>query len=81
MKFETRPRYIDALRWEGDNVKEMVAFLEYLPYTIVNDVKILYLHNFVGVIEVLPGQWVIKEQHGSAHKLDNDIFTELYKEA
>ncbi|MTB77347.1 hypothetical protein GKS24_01710 [Streptococcus uberis] len=81
MKYRQQPILIDALRWTGDNIKEMCNFLEVYNLTTERtyDQCYMYLWTKQGLIRASKGDFIIKGVDGEFSTCKPDIFAKLYE--
>ena len=88
-KFRTRIVEIEATRWTGDNLEEMVEWTESqfrLAANVLNTHEGLpltaevfdKLHN--AWIGVAPGQWIVRGVKGEYYPCDDETFHWKYEE-
>lgn len=76
MKYRKKPVTIEAVRWTGDNRKEIHDFCSD-AYTV--DCS-LYIKTLEGVHIARAGDYIIKGVHGEFYPCKPDIFEETYEE-
>ena len=91
MKFRKKPVVIEAIRWTGDNLKEIIAFTgftglhpsaekwtwgEYEQVVAYDGLKIFTLE---GKMNADVGDWIIKGVKGEHYPCKNDIFEATYE--
>lgn len=75
-KFRKKPVVIEAIRWTGDNQKDIHPFCNN-AYLINNQLMIPTLE---GEMEASIGDMIIKGVKGEFHPCKPDIFAETYDE-
>lgn len=76
MKYRKKPVTIEAVRWTGDNRKEIYDFCSD-AYTANCS---LYIKTLEGVHIAREGDYIIKGVHGEFYPCKPDIFEETYEE-
>ena len=80
MKFRKKPVIIEAIRYTGDNVMEILNFCK--GTATVNYfccVGVLTIHTLEGNMDVSIGDWVIKGVKGEFCPCKPDIFEQTYE--
>ena len=80
MKYRKKPVIIEAVKWTGENVKEIADFMgvESVPYDLnTHDLSIMTLE---GVMVAKKGDYIIKGVQGEFYPCKPDIFVETYEE-
>ena len=88
MKFRKRPVVIDAVQWQGNNLKEIIDFTgrhesaqnwtwDYFE-KIVSE-KGLKIFTLEGALNASIGDWIIKGVHGEFYPCKPDIFEKTYE--
>lgn len=77
MKYRKKPVTIEAVRWTGDNRKEIHDFCSD-AYTV--DCS-LHIKTLEGVYIARVGDYIIKGIHGEFYPCKPDIFEKTYEEA
>lgn len=89
MRYRKKPVVIEAIQWNGNNLKEVMEFInsefEYEPNTHWYTNKFtytgeLYINTLEGTMEVSKGDYVIKGIKGEFYPCKPDIFKETYEE-
>ena len=97
MKFRKKPVVIDAVRWTGANVEEVLPFIQdgkpdfsHLPNNGVYVVSgvghspvdgILDIPTLEGTMSARPGDWIIRGVKGEFYPCKPDIFEVTYEPA
>ena len=87
MKYKKKPVIIEAVQWTGDNVSEILDFVNHLDIQMTNhdvggEVKTeLYINTLEGSMHASEGDWIIKGVHGEFYPCKPDIFEETYEPA
>lgn len=76
-KYRKKPIIIEALKWTGDNKKEVENFLT-TSYSCDSDS--LYINTLEGVMECSKGDYIIKGVAGEFYPCKPDIFEQTYEE-
>lgn len=74
--FRKRPVEVEAVQFTGENYSEIFEFAGHIQIS-KNGCKIVTLE---GIMEALPGDWIIKGVKGEFYPCKPDIFQETYKE-
>lgn len=89
MKFRKKPVVIDAVRWNGDNLKEVIDLIglhssahkwsweEYESVVKSDGLKIFTLE---GTMLANIGDWIIMGVNGGAYPCKPDIFEKTYEQ-
>lgn len=90
MKYRKKPVVIEAMQWNGNNLKEVMEFIEsefkYETNTSYATNKFVYfdgrllLHTLEGTMQVSFGDYIIKGVKGEFYPCKPDIFEETYEE-
>lgn len=78
MKFRKIPVVIDAVQWDGFNVREIEEFIT-CDFTFDMAHRILEIHTLEGVMQGLVGDWIIKGVKGEFYPCKPDIFEVTYE--
>lgn len=87
MKFRKKVVVIDAVQWTGDNVSEILEFVNHNDIRMTNctkegvEVCDLYINTLEGSMHASEGDWIIKGVHGEFYPCKPDIFEETYEPA
>lgn len=76
MKFRKKPVIIDAIRWVGNNLTEIIGFCD--KAVIKSDGK-LYIKTLEGDHLATPGDFIIKGVKGEFYPCKPDIFEMTYE--
>lgn len=77
MKYRKKTVTVEAVRWTGDNRKEIYDFCS--DAYMANYSK-LYIKTLEGVYIAREGDYIIKGVHGEFYPCKPDIFEETYEE-
>ena len=77
-KYTKKPVTIDAMQWDGDNVKEILTFCKDC-YVIEQDK--LKINTLEGVMNATKGDYIIKGVKGEFYPYKHDIFELTYEKA
>lgn len=86
-KYRKKPVVIDAIRWDGDNLKEIIEFTGLHPsaekwsweeYERVVDSEGLKIFTLEGSHMATVGDMIIKGVHGEFYPCKPDIFAKTY---
>jgi hypothetical protein len=79
-KYRKKPVVIEAMRFEGDNMAEVSAFMgETPPHEELGGVYII--RTLEGDMAAGPGDWIIKGVKGEFYPCKSDIFDATYEPA
>jgi hypothetical protein len=78
MKFKEKPVVIDAIKYKGrENGMEVAKFMSCQhPYYRKEN---LVIGTTKGVVEAVPGDWIVKDIHGEFRPLNPMIFEAMYE--
>lgn len=79
-KFTKKPVTIEAVRWDGTNVKEVLDFMAWRNASH-DDHEGLRIHTLEGTHQATPGDWIIKGVQGEFYPCKPDIFAATYSPA
>lgn len=91
-KFRKKPVVIEAIKWTGDNLKEVLDFTgryerfdewfksfgEYENY-VKEDGNIFKIFTLEGTMKATVGDWIIKGVQGENYPCKPDIFEQTYE--
>lgn len=79
MHYRKKPVVIEAIKWTGDNVKELTKFMEipHVSYEIPS--RKLSVVTPEGVMTAKKGDYIIKGIKGELYPCKPDIFAETYE--
>lgn len=81
--FRKKPIVIEAIRWDGANIKDMHIFMRdiFCDTTIVHyDVTgHMFIPTLEGEMTANPGDWIIKGVKGEFYPCKHDIFEATYE--
>jgi hypothetical protein len=89
MKFRKKPVVIDAIRWTGDNLREIIDFTGLHPsankwtweeYQAVVEREGLRIFTLEGTHMASVGDWIIRGVAGEFYPCKPDIFGATYEE-
>lgn len=92
MKYRKKPIVIEAIVWNGNNLKEVMEFIdsefkyeenvEYITnkFSYFSAFKRLFLDTLEGTMEVSKGDYIIKGIQGEFYPCKPDIFKQTYEE-
>ena len=79
MKYKKKPVVIDAIKFDGTNQDEIIAFTKgkaAKSLTVLETIKILTLE---GRMTAKKGDWIVKGVKGEFYPVDSDIFEQTYE--
>lgn len=71
---------IEAVQWTGDNLAEVVNFMEGSARELSGWGKTIHIHTLEGIHLATIGDFIIKGVHGEFYPCKPDIFAETYEE-
>lgn len=77
-KYQKKPVVIEAVQWDGtlESTNEVVAFCKHtVTHPGRNDIQIQTLE---GIMEVIPGDYIIKGIKGEFYPCKPDVFEQTY---
>lgn len=77
-RFRKKPVVIEAVRYDGTNAAEIIAFAA--PKAIINYNVTLHIVTLEGDMLVSIGDWVIKGIKGEFYPCKPDVFEKTYDE-
>lgn len=79
-KYRKKPVVIDAVKWDGKNVKEVMDFMTWrnASYSLTLSAG-LVIHTLEGNHNALPGDFIIKGVAGEFYPCKPDIFEATYE--
>lgn len=92
MKYRKKPVIIEAIQWNGNNLKEVMEFIgsefkydensNYITYKFLYNkyTKKLAINTLEGTMEVAKGDYIIKGIKGEFYPCKPDIFEQTYDE-
>ena len=79
-KYSKKPVVIEAVQWTGENVKEVMDFMNWRN-AAHDTASGLTIHTLEGNHHASLGDWIIKGVNGEFYPCKPDIFVETYEEA
>lgn len=92
MKFKKKPVVIDAIRWTGDNLREVICFTDGPPDVRSNHASMkweeycdlvkrdgLKIFTLEGKMSASVGDWIIRGVEGEHYPCKPDIFAKTYE--
>lgn len=82
MKYRKKPVVVEAIRWTGENIDELIRFCPKvgLPkWRIVGEEYELYIHTLEGDHRVNTGDYIIRGVAGEYYPCKPDIFEKTYE--
>ena len=79
-KFCKKPVVIEAVCWDGSNIKEVMTFLQWRNASH-DDVIGLNIHTLEGTHHASVGDWIIKGVKGEFYPCKPEIFQMTYAPA
>lgn len=83
MKYRKKPLVIDAIQWNGENLYDVLCFLNcekiHEPENIrLNSKKEIEIYTLEGVMTAQVGDFIIEGVHGEFYPCKPDIFEASY---
>lgn len=79
--YRKRPVEVEAVQWHGEsNCLEVFKFLGMEHADDEMDHSVIYIDTLEGVMEVHPGDWVIRGVQGEYYPCKSEIFAATYDE-
>lgn len=80
MKYRKKPVVVEAVKWTGENVKEIATFMgiESVPYDL--NTRKLSIVTLEDIMEASQGDYIIKGVQGEIYPCKQNIFAETYEE-
>ena len=78
-RFQTRRGEVDALQWTGENLSELMAFVNNV--VVVQPLGDAQFWSPFGSWHVKPSQWVVKEDGALARRMTDVEFNAKYEPA
>lgn len=81
MKYRKKPVIIEAVQWNGDNIKEISSFINSRSFTFVSGepYDALIIHTLEGNHNATVGDYIIKGIQGEFYPCKPDIFEKTYE--
>lgn len=92
MKYRKKPVVIEAIRWTGENLQDVIGFTgkhprwsewfrswEEYEARVKADGGIFKIITLEGSMEASPGDWIIRGVKGEHYPCKNEIFTMTYE--
>jgi hypothetical protein len=82
MKYRKKPIEIEAIQFNGKNIKEIELFLGYKPekyYDSMANLTILSIKTIEGTLVAMEDDWIIKGIRGEFYPCKPDIFKLTYE--
>jgi len=92
MKFRKKPVEVEAIKWTGDNLKEIIDFtgkhpkwgkwfcsFEEYEIHVREDRNVFKIFTLEGVMEASIGDWIIRGVQGEHYPCKPDIFEQTYE--
>ena len=77
MKYKTKPCEIEAIKWTGRNVKEILRFVKNESAIITNGV--LIIKTLEGDMVASTGDYIIRGLRGEYYPCKPDVFQKKYE--
>lgn len=78
MKYRKKPVEVEAIRWTGDNLKEVFAFCSKAYYEQMS--QMLVVKTLEGKMYVNEGDYIIKGVEGQIYPCKPSVFRATYEE-
>ena len=77
-KYRKKPVVVEAVQWTGENVKEVLDFMEWR--NVAHDATLgLTINTLEGNHHASPGDWIIKGVQGEFYPCKPEIFEKTYE--
>lgn len=76
-KYRKKPVVIDAIRWDGRNLLELVGFVD--DESVLVDVGNIFIRTLEGYMEISNGDYIIKGVKGEFYPCKPDVFEMTYE--
>lgn len=76
-KYRKKPVVIDAIRWDGGNLLELVGFVD--DKSVLVDVGNIFIRTLEGYMEISIGDYIIKGVKGEFYPCKPDVFEMTYE--
>lgn len=80
MKYRKKPIVVEAVRWTGENYKEINDFCEENDLWS-SDKKALFINGLEGIMNAEIGDYIIKGVNGEFYPCNPDGFAKTYERA
>jgi hypothetical protein len=77
-QYRKKPVVISAIKWDGDNIAEVLRFSSDCYIVNANNLK---LHTLEGVMNASIGDYIIKGVKGEVYACKPDVFDMTYEPA
>ena len=81
MKYRKKPVVIDAIQWDGKNVRDIQMFIKDGSWHLVaeNGTTNLYISKLTGKMKANIGDYIIKGVNGEFYPCEEDVFLKTYE--
>jgi hypothetical protein len=81
MKYRKKPVTVEVVHWTGNNLQEVLDFIDKTRYTFSENEKgtAIYLDTLEGGHIASVGDWIIKGVKGEFYPCKPDIFEKTYE--
>lgn len=76
-KYRKKPVVIDAIRWDGVNLLELLGFVD--DKSVLVDIGNIFIRTLEGYMEISTGDYIIKGVKGEFYPCKPDIFEMTYE--
>ena len=76
-KYRKKPVVIDAIRWDGGNLLELVGFVD--DESVLVDVGNIFIRTLEGYMKISIGDYIIKGVKGEFYPCKPDVFEMTYE--
>ena len=80
MKHRKKPVVIEAVKWTGNNVKDLADFMGESQINYEIETRKMFIRTLEGIMEASVGDYIIKGVQGEFYPCKPDIFAETYEE-
>lgn len=81
MKFRKKPVVVEAIRWDGTNVDEVLGFILTKGSAIRGSEHGILIETLEGTMRAERGDWIIRGVKGEFYPCKPDIFEATYEAA
>lgn len=79
MRYRKRPVTVEAIQWTGQNLKQVVTFLDADFSSYLNVDEVIRIRTLEGVMDCPTGWWVIRGVAGEHYSCRPDVFDQTYE--
>ncbi|HER0935514.1 hypothetical protein VYH81_04565 [Streptococcus anginosus] len=79
MKYRKKPVVIEAVKWTGNNVKDLANFMGESQINYEIETRKMFIRTLEGIMEASVGDYIIKGVQGEFYPCKPYIFAETYE--